>query len=275
MSLPLGDGLIITMREGRARDPRFPTGRLQKGLVLALRGRDLAEEGVGFGVPVLKRGTQTVFPGGASLSWRRRGDGVELTAAFTLNLVERLAGGASGVRSPAFYRARDALAALHRRAPALRDPLTQLSSAVRDALGWVTTFEEIEPLGVVRVDMSAPGDKGTIALRVDTTGVRGGGVTEIVVMNELGAGAFTQYHDSDGVSLEGDQIGTWEAVTAARASFASAAHDVSFSVAQAQGARLYRGRELVGARLAWAGFAYSLPPRCPGFAYDLWIGGAR
>ena len=44
---------------------------------------------------------------------------------------------------------------------------------------------------------------------------------------------------------------------------------MAFSLAQAHGARLLRGRELVGARLAWAGFGYALRPGRPGFAYDL------
>ena len=35
--------------------------------------------------------------------------------------------------------------------------------------------------------------------------------------------------------------------------------------------RLYRGREVVGGRLAWAGFGYSLRPGPPRFTYTLRI----
>ena len=44
----------------------YPASRIQKGLVLGLKDRDLSEEGVGFGVPVLKFGLESIFPG----SWR-------------------------------------------------------------------------------------------------------------------------------------------------------------------------------------------------------------
>jgi hypothetical protein len=46
---------------------------------------------------------------------------------------------------------------------------------------------------------------------------------------------------------------------------------VAFSLGQAPGARLFRGRELVGARLAWVGFGYALPPTRRSFGYELTI----
>jgi len=38
-----------------------------------------------------------------------------------------------------------------------------------------------------------------------------------------------------------------------------------------KGARLFRGRELVSSRLAWAGFGYSFPPSIKRFVYELGI----
>ncbi len=116
---------------------------MQKGLLLLDGGRELAEEGVGFGVPILKRGMQTIFPGGLELTCERRGPVWEVTVSFEMNLVERLARpGAGSLRSRSLYAAKNSLAALHRRAPALRGPLTATSSALRRSFGWVTTFEE-------------------------------------------------------------------------------------------------------------------------------------
>ena len=63
--------LQIGDEPGDARD--YPTARLQKGMLLLDAGESLAEEGVGFGVPVLKRGARTVFPGRRELTCRRDG----------------------------------------------------------------------------------------------------------------------------------------------------------------------------------------------------------
>ena len=66
-----------------------------------------------------------------------------MTAAFQMDLVERLAGpDARKLSSPPLYAAKNALAGLHRRTPVLRAPLTGLSNALRRSFGWETTFEE-------------------------------------------------------------------------------------------------------------------------------------
>ena len=64
-------------------------------------------------------------------------------------------------------------------------------------------------------------------------------------------------------------------MTAAEASFASSAADVVFTLRRVPGARLYRGRELIGSRLAWSGFGYVLPPTAARFAYDIAIARRR
>ncbi len=90
-------------------------------------------------------------------------------------------------------------------------------------------------------------------------------------MNEQGAGAFDCYRDSSGGALRGAAIGTWDEVAAARASFVCEARRVAFSLGQVAGARLYRGRELIGSRVAWAGFGYSFPAALGTMAYELRI----
>ena len=70
----LGDGLTLAVTQpsgaGERPDPGggpYPTSGLQKGLLLLETGQELSSEGVGFGVPVLKRGPRAVFPGSAEL----------------------------------------------------------------------------------------------------------------------------------------------------------------------------------------------------------------
>lgn len=269
--MPLFDGLSLKVAD-RSRDTQsYPTRRLQKGLLLLDGRQELAEEGVGFGVPILKRGVQTVFPGEMELTWKRAGPVWQVTAIFGMDLVERLAkpGGAS-LRSGVLYAAKDSLAALHRRFPALRGPLTATSAALRRTFGWVTTYEQAEVSARLKVTYTVDGEEGKIGIAVDTAGLPKD-VTEVVVMNEQGARHFDRYTDADGSDLRGDAIGTWNEVTAAEASFLSTAHQVAFALGKVEGARLSRGRELVGARLAWSGFGYSLAPTQAAFTYDVRI----
>jgi hypothetical protein len=270
VTVPLGDDLALTMADAPEGDG-YPTSRLQRGLSLLDAGADLAGEGVGFGVPVVKRGAQTVFPGAVRLSERAAGGERLITAEYRLDLVERLAAeGGRGPSSASFYALRDAAAALHRRVPVLRGPLTAVSNRVRRRYGWQTTFEQAAIVATLAVTYRI-NDAGRLRVTLDTTGLSAEGVTEVVVMNELGAGLFDQYLDSDGARLRGRRIGTWDEVCADGACFASTSAGVAFRLTQVPGARLYRGREVVGARLAWAGFGYSLRPCHGRCTYDVHV----
>jgi hypothetical protein len=271
LSIPLFDGLSLRTDPLR-RATGWPTARLQKGLLLADGDDDLAEEGVGFGVPILKRGAVTVFPGSVELTAQRTGSLWEVTATYEMNLVERLAKpGGARVRSDALHAGKNALAALHRRSRLLRGPLTATSVALRRAFGWVTTYEETRSWATLAVVHTIRGELGTVDVTVDTNGLPADDVTEVVLMNEQGARSFDRYRDSSGADLRGAQIGTWARVAAEKASFVCEAHAVAFTLGQMDGARLNRGRELVGSRLAWSGFGYCLPPVCGRFAYGLTI----
>ena len=271
---PLFDGLSLTLAGGGEGDggaaARFATGRLARGLVLRDGECGLAEEGVGFGVPILKRGLETVFPGSLAVAERETGSGRTITATFELNLVERLvAPGSRTLSSPALYAAKNALAALHRRAPLLRVPLTGLSSALRRSFGWTTIFEETGEGVTLTLTSTIVGARGRLRVAVDATALAADGATTVIVMNEQGAGAFDCYRDSSGGALRGAAIGTWDEVAATRASFVCEARRVAFSLGQVAGARLYRGRELIGSRVAWAGFGYSFPAALGTMAYEL------
>ena len=161
LSIPLFGGLSLRIAEQSDAAGSYPTRRLQKGLLLFDGPQELAEEGVGFGVPILKRGVQTIFPGELELAWRRTGPVWEVTAVFAMDLVERLAkpDGAS-LRSGVLYAAKDSLAALHRRVPLLRGLLTAASSGLRRLFGWVTTYEQAERCARLTVTYTVNGEQG-------------------------------------------------------------------------------------------------------------------
>jgi hypothetical protein len=250
----------------------YPTSRLQKGLILISNGQELAEEGVGFGVPVLKLGVKTIFPGGIELSCLDEGLRREISAKYILNLEERITShGFGSLKSKQLYQIKNHLADLYRRSPSARGPLLVISNALRSSFGWQTTYEDAGCSHTVMVNYSIDCDMGTIAVSVDAVGLAEFGVTELILMNEQGARHFDRYSDSSGLELKGEEIGSWDEVTAERASFLSSAYRLAFTLQQIKGARLFRGREHIGSRLAWSGFGYSIPAKLGTFSTILGV----
>jgi len=270
--LSLQPDLWLKIDSSHAGGGWYPTARLQKGWRLIQAGEELTEEAVGFGVPVLKRGLTTLFPGEAELTTLGDGPLRVVTANFKLNLEERLArAGHLSVRGRWFYAAKNLLAALLRRSPAFRYPLTALSNAMRWLFGWETHYEISAFAICVKVIYSLDSPAGVIRAEVDTAGLAEQGVTEVVIMHEQGARLFDRYRDSQGLSLSGEAIGCWDEVAAEEASFVSETHRLAFSLRPVRGARLFRGRELIGSRLAWAGFGYSFSPTGKKFGCEIKI----
>ncbi len=279
----LGDGLALALAEtaGAGEQPDhgavgpYPTSGLQKGLLLLDEGRELSSEGVGFGVPILKRGPRAVFPGSGE-AVVHPGTPRAITMTYAMDRVERL----GGRRHRSFFHrpldeAREAFALLYRRAPLLRRPLLAASNGIRWLLHVRTRFEPTAPVAVVPVTYRAGDRPGEVVVSADLSRLPDA-VTEVVLMNELGADVFDHYRDSDGADLQGTGIGAWNQVGAATASFVAEESGVSFTLESgpdpdAPGVRLYRGREVAKGRLAWAGFGYTLRPGPPTFTYTLHV----
>ena len=250
----------------------YPTSQLQKGIILVYNDQELAEEGVGFGVPVLKEGLRTIFPGDIELIPSSQPPLQEIAATYTLNLEERLTSQYLGiVNSKTLYAMKNLLAELYRRMTPLRGPLIVVSNTLRRFFGWETTYERMERDIKVKTIYAIDSQAGIIHVNVDASDLLEGGITEAVVMNEQGGGHFDLYQDSSGAFLQGDEIGSWDEVTADEASFISKASRLAFTLRRIKGARLFRGRELVGKRLAWSGFGYSFHPGIGRIDYQLKI----
>ena len=263
-TIPMAAGIVLKFSTDPAGGKNYPTAGLQKGFLLLQDGQDLAEEGVGFGVPILKRGMQTIFPGASRLISIQEDAARQVTdvqMVYSMNLEERMVRpGFDSVRSKFLYAVKNFLADGIRRIPLLRPLLTAASNALRWLFGWQTTYEQSGTSTTVSVAYSFDRHAGTIQVEVDTAHLSGSGITEVVLMNEQGANAFDEFCDSDGIRLHGSQIGCWDKVTADWASFVSETHGLAFTLRQVKGAAIFRGRELVGSRLAWSGFGYSFPP---------------
>ena len=270
INLPIFQDLALTISDKPGERRVYPTARLQKGLLMRSPGLDLAEEAVGFGLPVLKQGLQAIFPGNIKLDYLQRDSTWVVVAFYTMNLVEKIARpGKASLMSKAFYSAKNYLAALIRQFPPLRGPLTALSSALRRLFGWETTYEWAGFSTQVKMTYSIAEETRVLAIEADLGDVPQDKFTEAIIMNEQGAHTFDQYCDSSGTYLSGKKIGCWDEVIAEEASFTSSTQRVAFTLPRLAGARLFRGRELIGSRLAWAGFGYSIPPTTRKFNYTI------
>lgn len=271
IEIPLFQGFSLKMSGVPLNRKEYPTAYLQKGLILLDHGMELDEEGVGFGVPLLKRGLNTIFPGSVELTLQQEESTYIVYAYFKLNLVEKISAGQNElVENRWLYGVKNLLAATIRRLPISRGLLTFTSSKLRKMFNWETTYSFSDFSEIVKIEYRIDFGTGKVAIKVDASNLRPE-VTEVVVMNEQGARAFDRYTDTSGTTLEGDEIGCWDEVNGEKAWFTSSKHKVSFKLGQIKGARLFRGRELVGNRLAWAGFGYSFPSSIKYIQYEIEI----
>jgi hypothetical protein len=272
ITIPLQQGLSISMNDCRAAGNAYATSTLQKGWLLFYNGHCLAQEAVGFGVPVVKRGIRTLFPGAVEMSLTRDKNVWRIAASFTLNLEEKIfRHGRGTVGNGLVYQAKNLLAAAIRSILLSRGILTTASCAIRQVFGLQTVYESAEESEVITMIYTVDPETGTLGVEADTAGITGRGVTEVILMNEQGARFFDRYTDSLGLLLYGKNIGCWDEVDAREASFGGSTTGASFTAEKAEGARLFRGRELVGSRLAWSGFGYSFPPSGQTVSYTLRI----
>lgn len=269
--IPTAQGVHLKITDRREKLGAYATSSLPKGLLLVLDGLELAEEAVGFGFPVIKRRLQTIFPGELLLTSQQTGSAREITAQFRMNRVEKISRpGTKTVENRSLYAMKNLLAAVIRSLPSVRGLLTSASSLLRKLFSWETTYTDAGFSTWVTVITTIDEDTGKISVEVDASAIPAE-ITEVAVMNEQGAHFFDHYGDSSGMRLEGEAIGCWDEVTAEEAWFESRARSVAFRLRLVEGARLFRGRELVGNRLAWAGFGYTFQPSIRKLRYELKI----
>jgi hypothetical protein len=269
--IPLANDLFLKASDGLIDRQKYATSSLPKGLVLVSNGTELIEEAVGFGFPVLMRGLQSLFPGQVELTVEHKESVWSVQAVFILDRIEKIQRlDAGSVENKLVYTTKNAFAYLIRQLPPLRKILTTASSGLRRTLGWKTTYEHAGVQARVKIvhTLQEMAGKGSVEIQLLEIPP---GTTEAIVMNEQGATYFNSYQDSDGLSLKGEKIGCWDEVIASEACFSSLEQHVAFKLGRVEGARLFRGRELVGSRLVWAGFGYSFPPITKEFRYQLGI----
>lgn len=274
MMIALAGGISLRIREPDKEKQSYSSCRIQKGLLLFQGKKDLSEEGIGFGVPILKFGEKTIFPGRGYIEFKEHADSTHVMIDYDLNLAETIAIKGRKIENRTIYSIKESLSRLHRKYPFSRKLLTESSNALRRWLDIETGFEEVASLGLAGMKYTITTD-GMINVRADLSRINKEGCTRIMIMNEQGANFFDTYYDSKGTILPGDAIGSWQETSCDKVSFIHSIYDMAFTLSKIDGSKMFYGRELVGNRLSWAGIAYSISPHMQDFAYDIRLGMKR
>lgn len=273
LTVTLHNGVGLLFKKPGPGPWRYPSGRVQKGLIISSNSHELVEEGVGLGLPIIRFGQVVFFPGDALVSTRRKDGRVITRVNYNLNLIickTQKWGGT--IENPHFYRIDEFFSRLHRRNPALRGVLTWASYPIKLLFGMNTGFRETDSAGLVSVKYDIDIIKGIIHISINLTGLKRDGCTGITIANEQGADHFGLYRDSNGLTLKGKEIGTWDESFAQQSSLVNSGDGMSFSINEVREARIFRGREVLTNRLAWSGLNYVLSGNTTDFCYDIKIG---
>jgi hypothetical protein len=262
----LADRLLVRLYKD-CRPSCLETRALQKGLVLMLDGRELIEEGVGFGVPVVKYGDKTFFSSKADISIKENGLDCTITKVYTLDTVSLKKFGQSSYIDDGFYSPlRKTFQTMYLRHKKLT-PLFNKAMELRDLANIKTEFVTVKPRGSVTVTYHC--EPTAINIQADFSRLKLDRCLEVLVLNEQGSSVFRRYADSNGLTLLGGKIGAWETVTAEHASLVSGKGEISFTLQKHVGAQLFRGWEQTRKRFSWAGLSYSMRPNKDVFTYTI------
>jgi hypothetical protein len=243
------------------------TSQLQKGLVLVLDGEELIEEGVGFGVPVVKYSDKTYFSSTAEVESQITPPSCNLRKTFILDAISRKKIGKSAYIDDRVYssirKKFEKLYLEHKKLSPLFNNLMEL----RDIAKIKTEFVKVKPRGQVTVDYQF--QASGINVKVDFSGLNLAGCREVLIENEQGSTMFDSYVDSNGLKLFGSRIGGWDKVTAKEATMLNSLRQVTFSLQSVRGAAMFRGWEKTKNRFSWTGLNYSLQPNNGTFNYTI------
>ncbi len=243
------------------------TGALQKGLVLLFGNRELIEEGVGFGVPVVKYTDKTFFSSKATVTAQSSNAGYTLTKTYVLDTVSvKKIGNNSYLDDKIYSSIRKKFEILYLKHKKLNTLFNKVMET-RELLKIKTEFQTRDPRGTISVTYNC--QPNALTIYADLSKVNLQGCQEVLLLNEQGSSIFQKYVDSSGRNLLGNKIGAWDQVEADSAALQSFKGNLGFGLHSVGGSSMYRGWEHTRHRFSWAGLSYSLPPNNGVFCYSI------
>lgn len=242
------------------------TGRLQKGVTLVYKGIEVAGEGTGFGVPVLKYGNETYFSGSSTLQVQKQEDLVVVRKEFEMDMVERAEFRNLRLENGKLRRLIDSISILYQKHGRLARSILLVKSLFLK-LGVKESFAKTQTKGKVAVTYTI--FPSSLLVKVESDLVDRINLERVFVLNEQSALFFNTCSDSDGSILVDEEIGAWQPVTARSVRICDCQGRIGFSLKTIRGCILRRGREFLANSLDWIGLDYELSPDCDSFEYGI------
>ncbi len=253
---------------------------LHKGLIPSKRTDqvNLAEEGLGFGLPILRYKRDFYFPGSGLSSANGLVIDKNAWKRYDFNLIERgrrkqhdKVSSFSWVGPRLFHRLYEF--------PILRRFITigleQRQRFLKREIILKTEFLRVKSRGRACVTYSIDRRNNKITVNVDLQEIDVSGLQHIYIMNELGGTLFDTYFDADGNHLKGQDIGEWNIMSSKWGVMYSEKHDIGFKVHVPQSTLAFRGREIIGDAICWSGIALRIGPDRPNVQYDIEFGNKK
>jgi hypothetical protein len=232
-----------------------------------LNGKELTEEGVGFGVPVAKYEDKTYFPGSANSWMQTEKNSVTLIKSYSLDIISRKRlGTGTFVNDRLYHFLHRAFEMGYLNCQGLAEASNKIME-LRKVFKIHTEFVRVKPRGNVTCKYSC--QPCAIEIEIELSLKEPNRCKEIVILNEQGSTFFRRYADSEGLTLHDRKIGAWTKIMAGEASFSDIKKTLTFTIKNKSPASLFRGWEKTRGRFSWAGLAYSLPPTKSIFCYSI------
>lgn len=232
------------------RPHALQTMKLQKGGILVLNGRELAEEGLGLGFPVClyEDGARFAFNAVTFVDDSKAVPSV--TKIYDMNAIESKKFRGAVIRRDSYSG--HLLRTLEK---AYRD-VRRLHVGAAMMLNAVSMFglrnEYVECRSKGRISVTYERNEEALRIRVSFEHLVPEHLQALMVGNEQGGTLFTEYCDPF-VRLEGKEVEPWRPTLAEWATLSCPEYDVGFKLRRPDGWRIIRGREVVADRVSWSG----------------------
>ena len=190
-TLHLTDQLSFRLYED-SRPHFLETGPLQKGLVLLFDGKERVEEGVGFGVPVVKYLDKTYFSGTAKISKQKTQSGSIIKKTYLMDTISKKTWRGSYINDNFYSTWHKRFAKIYLSHKEL-SPFFNRLMEFRELARIKTEFVTVKSRGIVKIEYKIK--DSSVEINVDFSDLSLNGCEELLVLNEQGSTVFNTYRD--------------------------------------------------------------------------------